>query len=126
MSKERRTTRRRPILDSFSFFVVLPKNGDHRLRVYDVSEGGVGFDFDAGGESPQDFPVKMGDTMDLHFYLNQSLYLPLQVSVKRIDEKGGVRRIGAEFKDTQGAGFKALSGFLAMLDQISEAAQIDS
>jgi hypothetical protein len=122
---ERRGSKRRPILDSFSFFVALPKKGGHRLKAHDVSDSGMGFDFDIEGEGSDIFPVSQGESFDIHLYLNQSLYLPLTVKVIRIIESEGVRRIGAEFIDRQGPGFKALLSFLAMVDLIAEAVQLD-
>lgn len=124
--KNRRGARRRPILDSFSFFVVIPRKGDHRLKVYDVSDSGMGFDFDIEGESPEAFPVKSGEILDLNFYLNQSLYLPLAVKVIRVDDSRVIRRIGSEFRESQGHGYKALLSFLQMIDDVSEAVRFDA
>ena len=118
--KERRKARRRPILDSFSFFVVVNQKGDFRLKVNDLSEGGIGFDFDFEGASPDMFPVKNGEALDLQFHLNQSLYLPLKVKVVRVDDSKVIRRIGAEFVEDSSAGLKALRAILEMIDQVSE------
>lgn len=120
---ERRKARRRPIVETFSFFVVVPKKGFHRLFVADVSDTGIGFDFDIGGESAADFPVKPGEEMALQFYLNQSLYIPLTVRVMRVDDSQGVRRVGAEFTDPQSKELKALHSLLSMIDEISEVVQ---
>lgn len=130
MTKERRGARRRPILDSFSCFVVVPKKGPHRLTVYDLSDTGVGFDFDIEGENAADFPVKAGETHELHFYLNQSLYVPLTIRVMRMDDSKVIRRIGAEFVTSGNArsasGVNAVLAFLRMIDEISEAVQFDA
>ena len=125
---ERRGAQRRPILDSFSFFVVVPKKGDHRLKVNDVSETGLGFDYDIDGESPETFPVKAGEVMDVYLYLNQSLYLPLRVTVARVDDSKVIRRIGAEFVkgSSQALSLNALSAFVQMIDGISEAVRFDA
>src|SRR5579885_2681962 len=92
---ERRRSARQPILDSFSLFVVVPKKGIHRLPIHDVSAEGIGFDLDTEGESPSDFPVKVGETLELRLYLNQSLFLALEAKVMRSQEKDLIRRIGA-------------------------------
>jgi hypothetical protein len=130
---ERRRTRRRPILETFSMFCVVPKKGMHRLPLYDVSDHGIGFDIDLdveGMEEDQAFSLKLGEPMEVHFYLNQSLYLPLKGKVARIVERNGeapgqgkIRRIGAEIdpKDPAHAGFAA---FLKMLDAITDIAKI--
>jgi hypothetical protein len=122
---ERRRSTRQPILDSFSLFVVVPKKGIHRLPIHDVSGEGIGFDLDTEGESPTDFPVKLGETLEIRIYLNQSLFLTLDAKVMRSQEKNLIRRIGAEFANRGGKNFKAFQSFLRMLEDIRDAAQID-
>ena len=122
---ERRKTRRRPILDTFSLFVVVPKKGVHRLPVHDLSDEGMGFDFDIEGESAADFPVQRGETVDVLLYLNQSLYLPLSVRVVRVEDKGEIRKVGAEFTEKSGPAFQGYAAFLAMLDAVAEAGHIE-
>lgn len=123
---DRRKARRRPILDSFSFYVVVPKKGYHRLRVADLSDSGVGFDFDIAGESPDDFPVKHGEEFELHFYLNQTLFLPMQVMVARIDDSKAIRRIGAEFKNRGSSEYQGIMAILEMIDRLSEIVQFNA
>jgi hypothetical protein len=122
---ERRRSRRQPILDSFSLFLVVPKKGIHRLPINDVSAEGIGFDLDTEGESPADFPIKVGESLEILLYLNQSLYLPLEVKVVRSIEKNLIRKIGAEFGSRSGKSFKAFQSFLRMLEDIGEIARID-
>ncbi len=117
---ERRRAPRRQVLDSFSFFVVVPKKGMHRLRVHDISEIGIGFDFDTEGEPLDVFPVVNGETMDLHFYLNQSFHIPLTMKIVRIEQKGTVRKIGAEFLKQNEKPAKALAALLTVIDQLLE------
>jgi hypothetical protein len=123
---ERRRSKRRPILDTFSLFIVVPKKGPHRLQIHDVSDQGLGFDLDIEGESAADFPIKAKESLDVQLYFNQSLYINLQVQVARIEDGGSVRRVGAEFTDRTTAGHKAFASFLQMLDYLVEAAQISS
>jgi c-di-GMP-binding flagellar brake protein YcgR len=121
---ERRRSKRMDILASFSLYVVVPKKGPHRLPVHDLSDGGVGFDLDIEEEEGDAnlFPVQSGSELELHLYLNQSLYIPLRVIIRRLQEaKRGVRRIGAEFPDRQAHGHMALLAFLDMLDAVAEA-----
>ena len=122
---ERRRAPRRPILDSFSLFVAVPKKGGAKLPVHDISELGMGFDLDLEGEGT-DIPVKMGETFEVQFYLNQTLYLPLQVRVARIEEKNGIRRVGAEFPDQNTPYNRALNSFIGMIDSISEVARLSA
>lgn len=127
---ERRRTRRRPIIETFSIFCVVPKKGPYRLAVHDVSDQGIGFDLDMEGEDIQSFALKLGEPLEVYFYLNQSLYLPLEVKVARIEERNGespgqgkVRRIGAEF-DSKAPVHAGFSAFLKMLDAIADVAKI--
>jgi hypothetical protein len=122
---ERRRSRRQPVLDTFSLFVVVPKKGIHRLPIHDVSLEGIGFDLDMEGESPSDFPVKQGETVELRIYLNQSLFLTLNTKIARLVEKNLVRRVGGEFVDRSGKSFKAFQSFMKMLEDIVDSAQID-
>ena len=115
---ERRRARRRPIVDTFSCFVSIPKRGSHRLHVYDLSELGVGFDFDIDGEDLQAHPITIDDVFELHFYMNQSLFIPLQIRVARIEDKKSKRKIGAEFVDAKSDSCRAIQSFLKMIDEI--------
>ncbi len=121
---EKRRSKRRPVLDTFSLFVVVPKKGIHRLQVHDVSDFGIGFDIDTDGEVAADYPLKNGDRIELHFYLNQSLYLPLTVDIVRLEQVKTVRRVGAELNKKESAALKAYLSFLKMLDEIVDVAQV--
>ena len=125
--EDRRKSARRPILESFGFFVAVPAKGYHRLPVHDVSEHGVGFDLDVEGTGDEGFPLKEGEALEIHLYLNQSLYIPLTVKAVRIsksDKKG--RSIGAEFQKLSGASMRALQALVKMLDSLSEIGKIAS
>ncbi len=121
---ERRKARRRPVLDSFSLFLAIPKKGPHRLQILDISEQGIGFALDADGEAEADFPVKTGETLEIHLYMNQSLYLPLHVQVARIERKSAGRLVGTQFSDQNSKPFHAFQGFLKLLDDLIEVGQI--
>lgn len=123
-SNEQRRSKRRPILDTFSVFVVIHPKGGHRLKIDDLSEVGIGFELDAEGESPADFKIAKGETLQISLYLNQSLYIPLSVKVVRIDEGKKTRRVGAEFSDASSKSVKAVTAFIQMLDQVVDAAQL--
>lgn len=126
---ERRKWKRFEILETFSLFASVPAKGPLRLRVHDISEAGMGFDLDIpeeGGDAG--FKVSVGSAFEIHLYLNESLYLPLEVEVRRLAEKGGVRQIGGEFtaQSTQAKGRVALKAFVQFLDTLSDIAQIES
>jgi hypothetical protein len=122
---ERRRSRRRPILDSFSLFLVIPKKGPHRLPIHDVSKEGIGFSLDTEGEAPETFPLEVSETLQLRLYLNQTLYLPLTMTAVRIERVGNVRRAGATFEDRASKSYKAYVSFHQMLDDFVEAAHLD-
>jgi len=118
---ERRKAKRRPILESFSLFVVIPKKGSHRLPVHDVSDLGMRFDVEFEGEEAT---VATGETIDLQLYLNQGLYLPLSLQVVRLEKTDTGRRVGAEFRDHNSKSYQAFQGFLKMVDGIIEEARL--
>jgi hypothetical protein len=122
-ASERRKSRRRPILDSFSVFVVAPERAPHRLAVKDVSDLGIGFQLDPdtfGGAQLLD--VNMGDTLDISLYLNQSLHLPLRIQVVRVyqERDDGPRLAGASILDLNSNGYKAFASFIQLLDALAE------
>lgn len=120
---ERRRSPRQAVLDSFSLFVVVPRKGVHRLHVADLSQLGIGFDLDIEGEPQEDFPVATGENLELHLYLNQSLYIPLSLLVARIDTSASLRRVGAEFTQRESQGFRAFESFFQMLLAVSKTAR---
>ncbi|MBI3534708.1 MAG: PilZ domain-containing protein [Deltaproteobacteria bacterium] len=120
--KEKRGAPRRKILDTFSFFMVIPKKGIYKLPLHDLSEIGLGFDFDIEGESHSDFPLSIGEEFEINFYLNQTLYLPLSIRVARIELRGNIRRAGAELQDKNSKNYKAFSSFVHTLDLLADAA----
>lgn len=122
--KERRKSPRRPLMESFGFFAIVPAKGMYRLPVHDLSETGISLDIDVDGEG-QDFPVKEGEALVFHLYLNQSLYLSLKGKVAWIRTVDGKRTAGAEFSDKKEAGFKAVSKFVKVLDVLHESATLD-
>ena len=124
-SQERRKSKRRKILDTFSVSAVVPRKGGYRLPVHDLSEDGIGFDYDTDGEPAGDSNLKHGDKIEVHLYLNQSLYLMLPVTIARIEEgKTSVRRLGAEFHDAKSPDIQALACFMAFIDAATELPQV--
>lgn len=127
--QERRRAKRLPVLESFSVFLVLPGKGDSRLTVFDVSRLGIGFYLDESqNELPPElkaqYQIKQGDVLEVHFYLNQSLYIPLSATVARLDEHLHSQRVGVEFTDLSDPGFLAYECFVQMLDRLSGVGKI--
>ncbi len=125
---ERRKSPRRPIVETFSLFVVVPRKGDFRLKLHDASDHGIGFDVDMEGEEigEENFPLQPGESLDVQFYLNPSLFLPLQVKITRIEKREGVRRVGGEIQNIKSKEYKAFLAFINMLDSLLETAQFTS
>lgn len=124
---ERRKARRRPILDSFSLFAVIPAIGDHRLEVQDISELGMGIVVDSSQIPPERVEkMNLNQQIEVDLYLNQSLYLPLEVKILRLggDEKNeAIYRVGGEFCDRTSKTYQAFHNFLKALDDLVEAAR---
>jgi len=119
-STERRKSRRREILENFSFYIQIPKLGPARHRVHDVSERGIGFIVESLGGV---FTLAKDEKVDLHLYLNQSLFLPLKIQVARQEEKNDTQEVGAVFLDTQSNQYQTFLSLVKFLDQLSEFGQ---
>lgn len=114
MNNERRKNSRRAILDHFSFYVSIPKLGGSRLKVLDVSEMGIGFHVSTLGE----FKLNPDEICELHFYVNQSLFLPLMIQVARQIDENQLQKIGAVFLDTTTPQHQAFLTLVKLLDQL--------
>ncbi len=115
-TQDRRKTKRRSILDHFSFYVNVPKLGSTRLNLIDVSEMGIGFEIETLGE----FRLAKNEECELNFYLNQSLFLPLKIQVTRLEEVGEKQKIGAVFLDTTTQQHATFLTLVKLLDQLVE------
>ena len=116
-SSERRKVKRREILEKFSFYICIPKMGFARHKVNDISELGIGFTIETlGGE----FKLNSQEQVELHFYLNQSLYLPLKIQVMRQIDASSTQEVGAVFLDTKTPVHQTFLTLVKFLDQISE------
>lgn len=121
--RERRRADRRLILETFAIFLAIPTKGPHRLQVVDLSENGIGFNLDIENESLSDYPIRVGDEVDLKLYINTSLHIPLAIRVVRIETKKTGRFIGAEFQKKGPEYLKTLNSFLQMLDSMVESSK---
>lgn len=121
---ERRRSKRRPILDTFSLSVVLKNKSDIRLKIHDMSDQGLGFEIDIEGESIDGYTPKTGETLSIELYLNQSLSIPLKIKVVRIEKKNHNRTVGVEIQDQNGKAHQAFLGFLQTIDRLAEVATV--
>ncbi len=115
--EERRKSKRREILEKFSFYVQIPKIGPSRHRVKDVSESGIGFTIDTLGGA---FKLEKGETTELHFYLNQSLYLSLMIEVVRHHQIQDELDLGAIILDTKSEQYNTYLTLVKFLDQLGD------
>ena len=116
---ERRRSARRPILEAFDLFVVLPFKGDHRLKIHDVSDHGVGFDLDMEGEPIDATRLEVGKDLTVQLHFNRRLSLPLKLRVTRIEARGGVRRVGGELVAKKSEETKAFKAFVSLVDALT-------
>jgi hypothetical protein len=116
-SPERRKSKRREILENFSFYIQVPKLGPARHRVNNLSEFGVGFIVESLGGI---FTLKIDEIVDLNLYLNQSLYLPLKIQVTRQIDQVETQQVGAVFLDTKSNEYQTYLSLVKFLDQLSE------
>ncbi len=119
-NNEKRKSKRREILEYFSFYACVPKIGYTRLKVNNVSETGIGFTIETFGE----IKLAKDDQCDLQFYLNQSLFLPLRIQVMRHDEQDGIQQVGAVFLDTGSSQYQTFLILVKLLDQLVEFGEI--
>ncbi len=119
-NNERRKSNRREILENFSFYIQIPKLGQARHRVQDVSETGIGFMVESLGGV---FTLAKDEKLELHLYLNQSLFLPLKIQVARQEQKEETQHVGAAFLETESNQYKTLLSLVNFLDQLSDFGQ---
>jgi hypothetical protein len=117
---EKRKTKRREILDRFSFYVCIPRLGYSRHKVKDISELGIGFEIETLGE----FKLTTGEVCELQFYLNQSLYLPLQIQVVRQIDRDSTQEVGATFSGQSSNAHATFTTLVKLVDQLGEFAEI--
>lgn len=116
---ERRRVKRREILENFSFYICIPKLGYTRHKVNDISELGIGFMVETLGE----FRLVNQETCELQFYLNQSLYLPMQIQVVRaMDRPELVQEVGAIFTEMNDSAHDTFVTLVKLVDQMTETA----
>jgi hypothetical protein len=113
---EKRRAKRRGILERFSFYISIPKLGLARHPVRDISEVGIGFELDTLGE----FKLRKGEICELHFYLNQSLCLPLHIEVVREQDGTASQEVGAVFVNVEAPAHQTFNTLVKLVDQLAE------
>lgn len=119
---ERRKAKRREVLEKFSFYICIPKLGLTRHSVNDVSELGIGFTINTLGE----FKLLKDETCELHFYLNQSLYLAMKIQVMRQQDSEQLQEVGAVFLNTETPQYQTFLTLVKFVDQVTESGEFES
>lgn len=114
---ERRKSKRRQILEKFSFYIQIPKLGPARHKVNNLSEFGIGFEVESLGGV---FTLDPEEKVELHLYLNQSLFLPLKIQVTRQVHSNETQQVGAVFLETNSNQYQTYLSLIKFLDQLSE------
>jgi hypothetical protein len=123
---ERRRSRRIPLLETFSLFVVVPSKGSHKLPAYDVSREGLSFAYDLEEESPDDSPLNQGEIIDIYFYFNQSLYIPLKVKVVQVKNDLDQRQVGALIQNQASKNYKGYLAFVQLFEGLIDVFKIEA
>lgn len=117
MAGEKRVSVRRPILETFSMFAVIPRKGGIRNHIIDLSERGLGFAISSETDAEAGFPIEEGESLDLHVYLNQTLFVPVSGKVVRLSKADGELTVGLEFLE-KSKGRSAIEAFVRFLDSV--------
>ncbi len=124
--QDRRQAKRRPVLESFSVFISLPKVAPVRLKVIDVSEMGMGFEIASAQKSAIDRVLQSGEKVEILFHMNPSFSLHLNLKVVRVeDQKNDLWVVGCQFSSSpkeRGEGFDAFIAFVHLVDQLARSA----
>ncbi len=118
---ERRKVKRTILTEFIGAFVVVPQKGLCKVALYDISEGGVGFDMQAehGG-------FNLGDEIPLRIYLNKTTYFYFYVkiaNIRFIDEDACYRH-GAHFAEGT-INDVALHHFIKFIENVSASLESD-
>jgi len=122
---ERRKAKRYDIIESFSIFASLSAQGEIRFHVHDLSDLGMGLDLDEdvfGAISPA---IAKDQELEVHLYLNQSLYLPLKIKVIRMEKKSEKQHLGVEVTEKKGPTYSAYRAFIEMISKLENTAQVN-
>lgn len=91
---DKRKHPRLKILDGFSFFIVIPSEGFHQLKITDLSQGGIGFLWDLVDMGVRENPIPT--EIEARLYLNQTLFIPMKINqVRVVRTEDGPRKVGA-------------------------------
>lgn len=120
-NKDRRHVERIILNGLFGAKVVIPREGLLKVKILDISSGGLGFEVDQ-----EHGTFKPGDTVAMRIYFNQETYFPFLVkinSVKEVlDEGRSVQRHGAGFASENR---DAIDHFVRFLDLVTVGMKTD-
>ena len=111
---EERISVRRDILDTFRIFITMPHLGSRKITICDLSRSGISFDSEPG------MKLTEGSSIECYLHLNESIRIPLSITVIHIAADCGYIRAGCEITDKQSSAFKAYSNFVELLMSLTE------
>lgn len=111
--EERRKNKRTMVQDFFSVFIVIPnKHGMAKIYLRDLSKAGLCF------RTEMEEPFAAGQVLDLRFYTNPNMYIPLQCRVIRVQDG----EVGVEFVHAGEKAVQAMQKLLEFFEIASETA----
>ena len=111
---ERRQYERKDVADTFQLFLVIGGQGQQKVYLRDVSEGGIGFVVENANA------MKAGDKFEADFYVNPSLKIPLSFRVAHVTNSKEFQRIGCEFRNKTSKAYRVYLEFVELLDSLVE------
>lgn len=89
-----------------------------RVPVQDLSEAGIGFRAEDLADIFPGEPLPIGRELEVRFYLNQTLFVPVRARV--------VRPTGMEFTAPASKACRALASFLKALEDVARVAEVQA
>jgi hypothetical protein len=115
MTQERRKNRRTILSNFLGAFVILPEKGLKEVTLYDLSEGGVGFDLEATSGA-----FRIDEELAMRVYISKEIYVPFQVRVKNVREvkAENIFRHGTVLT-SMGQGDEVMKSFVKFVESLS-------
>ncbi|PKL17229.1 MAG: hypothetical protein CVV49_12065 [Spirochaetae bacterium HGW-Spirochaetae-5] len=111
---EERISVRRDILDTFRIFLTMPHLGSRKITIIDLSRNGISFESEPGMQLIE------SSSLECYLHLNESIRIPLNITVVHLAEDCGYIRAGCEITDQKSSAFKAYRNFVELLMSLSE------
>lgn len=111
---EERVSVRRDILETFRIFLTMPHRGARKITICDLSRNGISFESEPGME------LTAGSTLKCYLHLNESIRIPLMITIKHLADDCGSTRAGCEISDRKSSAYRAYNNFVELLMSLAE------